>query len=189
MLSQIAFMVLLVGVAIQRLWECRVSLSHERKLRAWGAVEHAHEQVPFMVALHVAWFVAMPVEVFALSREPWPVLWLVALVVFALGQILRITAMRTLGVHWTIKVITLPGSRAIAAGPFRRIRHPNYLGVWLETVSLPLVHGAVVTACVFGLLQALFLVLRIRAEEAALRESTNYQDELGARPRFVPRMH
>jgi methyltransferase len=179
---------LLLGVAVQRLWECRTSLEHEQKLRAWGAVEHAPEQVPFMVALHVAWFVAIPLEVLFLHHQPKPIVWLGALLVFGIGQVLRVTAMRALGVHWTIKIITLPGSRAVEAGPFRRIRHPNYLGVWLETVALPLVYGAWLTALVFGLAQAAFLMVRIRAEEAALSQTTNYAVGLGKNPRFVPRV-
>jgi methyltransferase len=189
MVMDIAFVVLLLGLGAQRLWECRVSLRHERKLRAWGAVEHAHAQVFPMVALHVVWFVAMPLEVFWLRAQASPLLFAVALALFTLGQVLRLRAMHALGVYWTIKVLTLPGAQAVSSGPFRRIRHPNYLGVWLETVSLPLVHGAFFTSALFGALQALFLGLRIRAEEAALRASTDYAAELDLRPRFIPRMN
>jgi methyltransferase len=187
MVSEILFFGLLACVAAQRLWECRRSLHNERRLRAWGAVEHAHAQVPVMVALHVAWFVAMPLEIFLLGREPRAVLAIAAFLIFVQGQLLRVSAIRALGTRWTIKVLTLPGARTVSDGPFRRIRHPNYLGVWLETVALPLVHGAFITALVFGIAQALFLALRIRAEEAALSATTDYQAELAVRPRFVPR--
>lgn len=186
-LSEAAFLMLLFALSGQRLWELAKSRRNERRLRAQGAVEHAPQQVPAMVALHVAWLLAMPFEVFAFARNARLPVSLAALCVFALGQALRLAAMRALGDRWTVKILTVQGSTAHAEGPFRLIRHPNYLGVWLETVALPFVHGAWLSALVFGALQAAFLTWRIRAEEAALSASTDYDEKLMTRPRFVPR--
>jgi methyltransferase len=187
MISEALFLSLLAAVAVQRLWELERSRRNEQVLRSLGAEEHARRQVPAMVALHVLWFAAMPLEVLLLERTFSALVAVPALAVFLLGQVLRITAMRALDFRWSVKVLTIPGSRAVTTGPFRFIRHPNYLGVWLETLALPLVHGAWLTALAFGLAQMAFLGTRIRAEERALRTSSDYGPRLDPRPRFVPR--
>lgn len=186
-MSKVFILILLALVAMQRLVELRHSARNEARLRDRGAIEHAHGQVPFMIALHALWFAAMLAE--GLVRPlalPWAVRG-VALLGFLAGQLLRLRAMRALGPLWTVKVLTLPGTHAVATGPFRFIRHPNYLGVWLETVALPLLVAAPWTAALFGAAQAVFLAVRIRAEEAALLSTTDYAEQLGQRGRFVPR--
>jgi methyltransferase len=186
-LTRLLFAGLVLALACQRLAELAVSRRHERALRERGAVEHARGQMPVMIALHAGWLVAMLAEVFVLERtfEPW--LGASALAVLAVGQGLRLWAISALGERWTVRVLTWPGEHAVASGPFRYIRHPNYLGVWLETVALPLVHGGVITAAVFGVAQAAMLAVRIRAEERALRSHSNYAEQLDPLPRFVPR--
>jgi methyltransferase len=188
MVSHAAFLLMVVGlVAAQRMWELSRSAGNEALLRQRGAREHAPGQVPYMIALHVLWFVAMLCEgLVAPHPLPW-VACIAALVAFVTGQILRLRAMRALGPFWTIKIITLPGAHVVAQGPFRFIRHPNYLGVWLETLALPLVVGAPWTALVFAIAQSVFLHFRVRAEEAALLRTTDYAQKLGQHGRFVPR--
>jgi methyltransferase len=73
-----------------------------------------------------------------------------------------------LGHQWNTRVIVVPGLSMVAAGPYRWIRHPNYVAVVAEGIALPLVHTAWITAVVFGLLNIPLLMVRIRAEEAAL---------------------
>jgi methyltransferase len=175
-------------VSLQRLMELRTSRRNAARLRALGAVEHAAGQVPWMQALHGAWLVAIPLEVLALDRafEIWvagP-----ALAVFMMGQALRFAAMHALGARWSVRVLTLPGEPPVLHGIFRRLRHPNYLGVILELAALPLLHGAWITALVFSAANAIFLHFRIRAEEAALESAGGYREAMGDRPLFLPRM-
>ncbi|MET0386336.1 MAG: isoprenylcysteine carboxylmethyltransferase family protein [Polyangiales bacterium] len=180
------YLLLVAAVAIQRLIETRISRRHERLLLARGAVEHAREQMPFMIALHGAWLLACVVEVWLLAR-PFQLVWAVpALLVFGAGQALRLAAMRTLGERWTVKVITLFEEPAVERGIFRYVRHPNYLGVILEIAALPLVHGAWLTAAVFSLLNGALLYARVRAEERALEATGDYAARFRDRPRFVP---
>lgn len=187
MVSRIFVLVVIGLLVAQRLGELRHSRNNERLLRARGAVEHARTQVPWMIALHAAWFVALLVESMARPVAlPWALRW-TALAIFLFGQFLRLRAMHALGTLWSVKVLTLPGTLAVGAGPFRFIRHPNYLGVLLETIALPLVLGAPFTAALFGVAQTVFLAFRIRAEEAALSENTDYARTLGPRGRFLPR--
>jgi methyltransferase len=186
MTTQIGFTVLVSLVALQRLAELRVSRRNERALRARGASEHAPEQMPYMVAVHTGWLVAMLIEVWWLGVRVRGWVALLAFAVFLVGQALRIAAMRALGGRWTVRVLTLP-EPPVTGGVFRHVRHPNYLGVVLEIAALPLVHGAYLTALVFSIANAILLTFRIRAEERALAESSDYDERFRGRPRMVPR--
>jgi len=186
MVTQSLFAALVGAVIVQRVFELRLSRAHEKWLRAHGAREHAQGQMPWMILLHGAWLAAMLLEVTLLKRAfSWP-LALASLLVFAAGQGLRIVAIRTLGVRWTVKVLTLPSEPPVTAGIFRWVRHPNYLGVVLEILALPLVHGAWLTASVFSVANAILLRYRIRAEEAALQATGDYERHFKQRPRFIP---
>ncbi len=182
-----AYACLIVCVVLQRLIEVQVSKRNEAALLKEGASEHAPEQMPWMVALHTAWLVGSLLEVLLLDRPFHAWLGVPALLVFGVGQALRLLAIQALGERWTVKVITLPGAPAISDGIFRYLRHPNYLGVVLEIAALPLVHGAWLSALVFSVANGLLLRSRIRAEERALRESGDYAERFADRPRMLPR--
>jgi methyltransferase len=86
------------------------------------------------------------------------------------AQALRYWCIATLGPRWNVRVIVVPGMALATDGPYRFLRHPNYLAVVTEMIALPLVHTAWLTAIVFSLLNAAMLAVRIRVEEAALQE-------------------
>ncbi len=186
MVSQGCFVALVFAVIFQRLYELRVSQQHEQALRARGAIEHAAQQMPWMVFVHTGWLFAMLIEVFVFERPFVRWLAVLSLSVFALGQILRLAAMRTLGPRWTVKVITLPSEPPVTSGVYRWLRHPNYLGVILEIAALPLFHSAWVTALLFSLANALVLFFRIRAEENALNKDNAYAAHFHDRSRLIP---
>lgn len=186
MVTRAAFTMLVLAVALQRLFEVRRSQRHERWLRAQGAVERASWQVPVMAAMHVTWLVVMCAEVWLLRPPFRPVLAAVAFAAFVCGQVLRLLAMRALGSRWTIRILTLPLEPPVTTGIYRHLRHPNYLGVILEIAALPLVHGAVWTALIFSVANAVLLAFRITAEERALAADNGYAVLFGARPRFRP---
>lgn len=171
MVSPVAFTALVVLVAAQRLAELAHSRRNEAGLRARGAIEHAPWQVPMLTALHGAWLISMVAEVWLLRSPFRPELALFAMVVFIVGQGFRLAAIRTLGDRWTVRVMTLPATRRVTQGLYSWLPHPNYVGVVLEIASLPLVHGAVLTAIVFSVLNAVALVLRIGVESHALAET------------------
>jgi methyltransferase len=188
MLTRVLFTLLWSCLVVQRLWEVRVSRRHERALRSAGAIEHAPEQMPWMVALHASWLAATIAEVWLLERPFNLALFVVAFALFALGQSLRIAAMRNLGQRWTVRVITpTHGEPPVSTGLYRYVRHPNYLGVALEIAAFPLLHGAYLSALVFSALNALLLRARIRAEERALCATSSYGELCARAPRFVPR--
>jgi len=187
MVSKIGFSALVMAVAGQRLWEVRKSRRNERALRAKGARESAPEQMPVMKAVHGGWLLSMLAETWLADRPFSPGLAAGALVTFGAGQALRTLAMRELGDRWTVKIMTLPETPPVDEGIFRRLRHPNYLGVVLEMAALPLVHGAWMTALGFSVANGVLLRHRIRAEEEALDRDGGYEEALAGRPRFIPR--
>lgn len=186
MVSEALFIALVALVAIQRIAEMIYSKRNVARMLHRGGREHAPEQMKWMTLLHIGWLAGMCLEVLVLDRPfVWP-LAIVALVVFAAGQLLRYAAMRALGDHWNVRIVTMPGEHVVTGGIYRYVRHPNYLGVTLELAALPLVHGAWITAIVATALNALMLKARIDAEEAALGYDTDYQQALSDRPRMVP---
>ena len=184
---RVMFTMLVLLVALQRLWELGRSRENEKSLRARGAREHAPQQMPWMRALHASWLASMLIETWVLEPAPSVAVAFPALAVFTVGQALRLSAMRALGDRWNVKIFTLPGAPAVHGGVFAHVRHPNYLGVVLEIASLPLVGGALVTSLVFSVANAVLLFFRIRAEQAALRADNDYR-ALEDRPLFVPRL-
>jgi methyltransferase len=162
------YVVLVAAVALERVAELVVS----RRNAAWslqrGGVEYGARHYPAMVVLHTALLAACLLEVLAVGRPFVPALgWAMLLVVVA-SQGLRWWCITTLGHQWNTRVIVVPGLRLVARGPYRRLRHPNYVAVVAEGIALPLVHSAWVTAVCFTALNAVLLRVRISTENAAL---------------------
>jgi methyltransferase len=121
-----------------------------------------------MVLLHTLFLVSCVSEVWVLGREAAAWLAAVMLAMLAGAMALRYWVIATLGRRWTTRVVCQPGAPLIEAGPFRYLRHPNYLAVVTEIAALPMVHGAWLTALVFSALNAALLRVRIRVEENVL---------------------
>jgi methyltransferase len=166
--SRVLYTLLVAGVAAQRLVELGLSRRHQRALAARGGVEVAPRHYRAMVLLHGAFLVACPLEVWGLRRPFRPALAAAMAALLVAAQALRYWAIATLGERWTTRIVCLPGVPPVSAGPYRYLRHPNYLAVAVEIVALPLLHGAWLTAAVFSAADAAVLAVRIRAEESAL---------------------
>ena len=180
------YIALVVCVAIQRLWEMRISTRNEKKLKQeFGAVEKFPKHFIFMKLVHALWLVSCVAEGY--YRQNPPQWWLIVtgIVLLLIGQILRIVAIRTLDGRWTVKIIVIPESQPVSGGIYRYIRHPNYLGVIIEILALPLVFGCFITAIVFTISNALVLFIRIGAEEKALQSVSEYRESLPDH-RFIP---
>lgn len=161
---------LVAAVVLERIAELVVSQRNADWALGHGGVETGREHYPPMVVLHTALLAACLLEVFVADRPFVPALgWTMVVVVF-LAQALRWWCIATLGRRWNTRVIVIPGLRLVEAGPYRWLRHPNYVAVVAEGIALPLVHGAWITALVFTALNAVLLLrFRIPAEEAALQ--------------------
>lgn len=151
-------------VALQRLWELRIAAANTRRLRALGAVEHGAGHYPLLVLLHGGWLLALALLVPA-ARAPEPLL----LAAYLALQPLRYWIVASLGGRWTTRILVLPGAPLVRRGPYRWLRHPNYLVVLAEIPLLPLVFGAWRLALVFGIANAVLLAWRRHVEAAALQ--------------------
>jgi methyltransferase len=158
-------MLLLIGyVMAERLAELPISERNRRALLARGAHEVGAGHYPLLVGLHVAWVMAVAAwAIVAPARLNFPLA-----AVYLLTQGLRAWVMLTLGPYWTTRIITLPGAPLIKGGPYRFLRHPNYVVVVIELAVLPLAMGAWHIAAAFSILNAIALSVRIRAENKAL---------------------
>ena len=164
-LLYLGFLCLLV---YERGAELLVSRRNARKVLAAGGVETGRRAYVVMVVVHALFPIACAAEVLVLKR-PFPgAPGLVALTVALGAQALRWWAIATLGGRWNTRVIVVPGAAPVTGGPYRFLRHPNYLAVVLEMLAVPLTHGAWLTALVFFALNAALLAVRIPAEERAL---------------------
>jgi methyltransferase len=150
-------------VALQRLLELAYARSNTARLRRLGAVEVDAGAYPLYVLLHGGWLASVAVFVRAETVPNWPLIGL-----YALLQLGRIWVIVSLGRYWTTRIITLPTAPLVRAGPFRYLRHPNYLLVVAEIAVLPLAFGAVAVAATFSALNMALLARRIRIEERVL---------------------
>jgi methyltransferase len=173
-------------VVLQRLAELRLAKANEMWLRSRGGIERGQSHYKYFIGLHAAFFISLTAEA-AWRWTPGTGIWWFPLFVFAVAQALRVWCIVSLGRFWNTKIIVVPGSSPVRRGPYRFLRHPNYLVVTVELAALPLVFHAYATAVLFSALNALLVAHRIREEEAALRAFTSYSKAMaGHVPCFFP---
>lgn len=160
---RLAIYVILFLVAVQRLAEIVYAERNTRALLARGAVEVGRAHYPLIVVLHAAWLTAIVVLLPVDATVHW-----LALAIFLLLQLARVWVIASLGPYWTTRIVTLDGAPLVDKGPYRFVRHPNYLVVAGEIAALPLAFGEWQIAVVFTILNAAMLAWRIRAEDRAL---------------------
>jgi methyltransferase len=182
------FLGLVLLVSTTRLLELRVSQRHRAALIGRGARAIAEPGFSSMVGLHVAVLAGALVETLVFRRSA--PLWLscAAALGVAGANGLRIWAIRSLGQHWNVRVIDSTSLGVVTSGPYRYVRHPNYVAVFVELLLLPLVQGAWVTAALGAGFHLLVMRRRILLEEGVLLESPAYRAAMADKPRFLPRL-
>lgn len=153
---------LVTFIAVQRLAELGLAQRNTGRLRAAGGVEFGAAHFPLLVALHAFWLLAL--WLFG-AGHPINPFWLALYAVLQVGRVWVIASLRS---RWTTRVIVLPGAAPLMCGPYRFLRHPNYLIVMLEIAVVPLALGLPLLALVFGAANAALLAYRIRVEDRAL---------------------
>jgi methyltransferase len=154
--------IILLLVTLQRLSELVIARRNTAALMAKGAVEHGAAHYPAMVLLHASWLLGL----WWLGWNTlviWPLMYL-----YIALQVFRIWILATLGSRWSTRILTVPNERLVVRGPYRFVRHPNYVLVLLEVPLLPLALGLNGFALLYGLLNIAMLAWRIRVEETAL---------------------
>ena len=153
---------LILFLVAQRLAELVFAQRNTLRLRNAGAVEFGGAHYPLMVALHALWLLALWV---AGHDRPIDSGWLA---LFVLLQASRVWVIASLGRRWTTRVIVLPGAAPVERGPYRLLKHPNYLVVAMEIAVVPLALGLPILALLFSVANAAVLAQRIRVENRAL---------------------
>jgi methyltransferase len=176
------YVLLLAAVGLERLRELAVSREHERVITGSPAAPATY---PLMVAAHIGLLTLPLLEIAGRPRQHPRWGWVAVL---AGATALRAWSIRSLGGSWNMRAVVPRDLRPIESGPYRFIRHPNYLAVVLEFAAIPLIAGARVSAVVLSALNAVVLYDRIRGEEKLLDESPAYREAFAGRARFIPRV-
>jgi methyltransferase len=175
------YLALVAVVGAQRLRELRLSAAHERETPGRRAAARSY---PLMVVAHVG-LLTLPVAEAALRgrRSRVPLAWVGLL---AGATALRWWSIRSLGRSWNVRAVVPDDLVPVTTGPYRYVRHPNYLAVALEFLALPMAAGAVWSAVGLSLLDAVVLFDRIRSEERLLSAAPGYEAAFRKRARLVP---
>jgi methyltransferase len=158
---------LFIVAFVPMLLESNVAWRNERRLRAAGAIEPEDDVFAAIRIAYPACFVAMLAESWFLQRIA-PVTLPAGLVLFTLAKALKYWAIAALGTRWTFRILVPPQSTCIVDGPYRFIRHPNYVGVAGELAGFALMSGAPVTGAAAVLVFGALMRARIKIEEQAL---------------------
>jgi methyltransferase len=156
---QIAAILLLLQRGLEEVY----SSANTKRLLAEGAREAGAEYYPIVATTHLGWIASLFLLVSPNANISWPLLML-----YALLQVARYWVIGSLGRYWTHRIITLPDAPVVKRGPYKYIRHPNYVITLLETFLLPLVFGAWGLALIMTAIWAAVLHYKILLEDAAL---------------------
>ncbi|MCY9190729.1 isoprenylcysteine carboxyl methyltransferase family protein [Bacillus mojavensis] len=165
------FWMLITVLTAQRAAEMAVARRNEQKVKKQGAIECGERHYPYIITMHILFFLSLITEVLLLHKQPSSWWSGIAAAILAV-QAIRYWALCSLGAYWNTKILVVPGAELVKKGPYKWLKHPNYTVVVLEIILIPLLYQAYFTMCLFSLLNAVMLSVRIRAEEQALREYT-----------------
>jgi methyltransferase len=187
MAMTIAYLVLLAIVGLGRLAELRVSRRNQRALEKQGIRKVPEPHFRWMVIVHGAVIIGAGVEVLLFHRPFILALAIPMFVLFLLANFLRWWVIRTLAGYWNVEVMASSRLGVVSSGPYRWVRHPNYVAVVAEIFCLPMIHTAWITAVVGTVADLEILRRRIRVEDGMLMSDATYRMTMGAKPRFLPR--
>lgn len=181
------FFLFLAIIILQRFAELIIAKQNEKWMLKQGGIVFGEKHYKMIVGLHIFFFIFFLWEVFHFGKtlsSLWPVL----LIIFILTQAVRVWALSSLGKYWNTKIIVLPDADVVMKGPYKYMKHPNYVIVTLEFIIIPLIFQAYLTAIIFSVLNMWMLSIRIPEEEKALSKYTSYHESLGQTRRFLPKI-
>jgi methyltransferase len=183
----LCFELVVALTALQRLVELVHSRRNLARLASTSANADSGVNWIALVLLQSLWLVGSALEPIlrgGVVASRW--LWLGG-ACFVAGQALRTWCILILGRSWNARGRVDPGLTIVSAGPYRWVRHPNYLGVLLEVLGLPLAGGATWTLALAFPLHGLVLMRRMRGEDALLFALPGYAERMGAKGALLPR--
>ncbi|WP_099351620.1 isoprenylcysteine carboxyl methyltransferase family protein [Fredinandcohnia onubensis] len=179
------FWIFITLVIAQRLIEMRIAKRNEKWILSHGGYEVGHRHYKYIVLMHILFFLSVMVEVVYFKKELstyYPVLFFL----FALTQLGRLWALQSLGMFWNTKIMILPTKQVQTKGPYKYLKHPNYLVVALEIILIPVLFKAYITAIAFSIFNLMVMAIRIPIEERALAVHVEYHNIGLVSNRFIP---
>lgn len=176
--------------ATQRFVELLYSERNERQIhrRQPNAPEAGRSVWGWIAAVNLGLFTLPALErVWRGRPSPRPVAalgWAAGIAAVAL----RLSVIASLRESWNVRAMVPSDLRVVDRGPYRFIRHPNYVALGLEFLGLPLIGGAYASAVALSLANALLLRRRIREEDALLMTIPAYRERMADKPAFLPRL-
>lgn len=177
------FLLLFSYLILLRLGELVLAERNRGWAMAHAGKEWDNRHYHVIVVVHLLFYLSLWLE-WRYWSHGWNDLWPIWIALLAAAQILRLWAILALGRHWNTRIIVVPQMKLVTRGPYRFIRHPNYVAVIIEFMAIPTLCGAYLTAAVFSLANAWILARRIPQEERALQQCSG--NELSSVPRFFP---
>jgi len=166
--ADLTSVVALTAVFAMMLVELAISRSHEKRLRAAGAIEPPGDVYRLLAWAYPAMFLAMAVEGTFSPIHQREVMF-IGVCLFGAAKLLKFWAISALGFRWSFRVLILPGAPLVSTGPYAWLRHPNYLGVFGELGGMALAVDAPITGTLSLISFALLVRKRIAVEDGALR--------------------
>ena len=182
-----AYLALLALGGLERLVELRISRRNQLKLEKLGVRKVAEPHFRWMVFVHAGVLACAAAEVLLLHRPVIPSLAIAMAALFVFANALRWWVIRILAGHWNVEVMASSRVGVVTSGPYRWVRHPNYVAVVIELFSLPMIHTAWLTALAGTLANLEILRRRLRVEDGVLMADPSYRSTMGGKPRFVPK--
>jgi methyltransferase len=144
-INAIYYPIFVILNALEMVWEARIASRNSNALLQRGAVEYGSWILPGMILLYITLYIGSFAEYLLIPKqlpEKW-FFFFVSLYIGAKG--LKYWAVSSLGPYWTMKVLIVPGSSVVTSGPYRWIRHPNYIAVLLEIAATALAGKSYIT--------------------------------------------
>jgi methyltransferase len=164
-MSKLYFVLFMILLILLRLGELFLARRNGKRVLERGAVEYGRSHYPYMVALHVLFLVSCLLEG---SLKPVLTFQSTFFVLFIICVLLKVWTIVALGDYWNTRIYRVPDAVLIVGGPYKYLKHPNYIIVIVEIAAIPLCFGLYVTALVFSILNAIMLYVRIKEENKAL---------------------
>lgn len=171
------FYVLFILIILQRLVELYIATHNERWMKARGGIEVGQSHYKWFIWLHTSFFIALFGEYqYKIIDQAHEVFYGLFFIGFLIAQLGRVWCIYSLGRFWNTKIIVLPKVSLIRKGPYKFVRHPNYIIVFIELLLLPLTFGLYVTAFIFPFLYLLLLTIRVPIEEDVLEQMSSSEE-------------
>jgi methyltransferase len=159
--------VVAVVVFAMMILEASLASRNEQLQRTRGGIEPPGDVYDLMRIAYPAAFLAMIVEGW-LRGGPTVIVVAIGAMLFLDAKTLKWWAIRSLGQAWTFRVIVVPGAPLVDSGPYKLMRHPNYVAVIGELISVMLMTGAWTTGPLMTVLFGTLILKRMKVEERAL---------------------